>query len=74
MGLRTDEHLYFTVNETEFKQVGIYRDEKDSFSIVRIKNCNSGIYKKIKYNKLQEILRLSKENQQLNQRLETENK
>ena len=72
--VRKDEYLYFIVNGIEFKQTGIYRDEEDEFSIVRIKNCTNGINKKIKFDKLQEILRLSKENEQLNQRLETENK
>ena len=53
---RKDEHLYFKINGTEFKRIGIYRCCDDEFSIVKIKNCSNGKTKKISFDKLEKIL------------------
>ena len=60
------ESLYFEINGTKFKQIGLYRCD-DEFSIVKIKNCTNGKTKKMNYKKLIEIL--AKQNEELNKQL-----
>jgi len=57
------ESLYFEINGTKFKQIGLYRCCDDEFSIVKIKNCTNGKTKKMNYKKLIEIL--AKQNEEL---------
>jgi len=50
--------LHFTIKDTKFLMVGIFRDKKtDKFDLVKIKNCNTGTYKNIRYDKLQDLLK-----------------
>ena len=55
--VKGEEHLYFTIKGTTFKNCGIGRDKKDKWDLVKIKNCDTGTYKNIRYDKLQTVLK-----------------
>ena len=55
--LDSDKYLYFTVNNTTFKRVGIKRSkENGKFDLVHLKNCDKGTYKYIAWEKLEKII------------------
>jgi hypothetical protein len=50
------ESLYFKVNNTTFKMVGVKRDKKGNFDLIHIKNCETKTYKWIQRKQLEKIL------------------
>ena len=51
------DSLSFKIKGVTYLQSGIYRDVNGKFDIVRIKNCDTGTYKNIRYDKLQTVLK-----------------
>lgn len=58
--LKNDDHLLFNIKGKLFKRIGIERDKTGAFNLVNVKNCEKGTTKKIRFDKLEKLIKENK--------------